>query len=149
MTLGGGARISLGSRLGITGFCFIGALCPIDADNASVVRDHWRLRAPSLHVICNASVQWSLFSVKSNYPHKKRSPCASRLSRKKKKKSPRSFSRVDLASPQDTTTLSMSKSLHLWAWAARLLVNEWQNAAHAKRKCSLSFRVSEIWRRTH
>lgn len=45
----------------------------LDADNGSVLGDHGRPGAPLLHVICYASVQWSLFSVKGNYPIK-RSP---------------------------------------------------------------------------
>lgn len=63
-------------------FVFMCALCPVCADNECVVSDHWRL-----HVICNASVQWSLFSVKSNYPHKKESLLVRAL-----QKRPRSFS---------------------------------------------------------
>lgn len=48
-----------------------------------------------LHVISNASVQWSLFSVKSNYPHKKGTPCV-----KARQKSQSCLSREALASFQ-------------------------------------------------
>lgn len=48
------------------------ALCVF---NGSVVIDQSELRAPWLRVICNASVQWSLFSVKSNCPNKNGGPC--------------------------------------------------------------------------
>lgn len=48
-----------------------------------------------LHVISNASVQWSLFSVKSNYPHKKETPCV-----KARQKSQSCLSREALASFQ-------------------------------------------------
>lgn len=54
------------ARIMRVAFVFTCALCPVCADNECVASDQWRL-----HVICNASVQWSLFSVKSNYPHKK------------------------------------------------------------------------------
>lgn len=74
-------RISLGARLEITGFLL--HWCIMHADNGSVVSVHGRPGAPLVHVICNASVQWALFLVKSNYPHKTELR-ASRLSTKKK-----------------------------------------------------------------
>lgn len=79
--LAAAARISLGARLEITGFLL--HWCIMHADNGSVVSVHGRPGAPLLHVICNASVQWALFLVRSNYPHKTE-PCASRLSTKKR-----------------------------------------------------------------
>lgn len=72
-------RISLGARLEITGFLL--HWCIMHAENGSVVSVHGRPGAPLLHVICNASVQWALFLVKRNYPHKTE-PRTSRLSTK-------------------------------------------------------------------
>lgn len=75
-------RISLGASPEITGFLL--HRCIMHAGNGSVVSVHGRPGAPLLHVICNASVQWALFLVKSNYLHKTE-PRASRLPTKKNK----------------------------------------------------------------
>lgn len=94
-------KILLRSRLRITDFVVLG--CPI-----IVLSD---MPEGLLHVISNASVQWSLFSVKSNYPHKKE-PRASRLARKVK------AALVERLSPlfrsyTNTVSLSTSKRLRL------------------------------------
>ena len=92
------------------------ALCPVCADNECVVSDHL-----SLHVICNASVQWSLFSVRSNYPHKT-GPLRVRALQTRPRSvslSSRGESLLFLSSGHDHALLSMSKeSPHLAARVA-------------------------------
>lgn len=95
-------KILLRSCLQITDFVVLG--CPIIVLLSDMAEG-------LLHVISNASVQWSLFSVKSNYPHKKE-PRASRLARKVK------AALVERLSPlfrsyTNTVSLSTSKRLRL------------------------------------
>lgn len=95
-------KIFLRSCLQITDFVVLG--CPIIVLLSDMAEG-------LLHVISNASVQWSLFSVKSNYPHKKE-PRASRLARKVK------AALVERLSPlfrsyTNTVSLSTSKRLRL------------------------------------
>lgn len=93
-------KILLRSCLQITDFVVLG--CPIIVLLSDMAEG-------LLHVISNASVQWSLFSVKSNYPHKKE-PRASRLARKVK------AALVERLSPlfrSYTNTVSLSTSTRL------------------------------------
>lgn len=84
----------------------------------------------SPRVICNASVQWSLFSVKSNYPHKTE-PRASRLSRKVHA----SFSRGEISALLGTRPhFPCRKSLRFVGRPTRTVSEEWQNAAHSRKK---------------
>lgn len=95
-------KIWLRSRLQITDFVVLG--CPIIVLLSDMAEG-------LLHVISNASVQWSLFSVKRNYPHKKK-PRASKLARKVKAALAERLSPL-FRSYTNTVSLSTSKRLRL------------------------------------
>lgn len=88
-----------------------------DADNGFVVSEHWRCSAPSLGVICYASVQWSLFSVKSNYPYKTEHRLCVEVLQKSSRRPQR---REGDFSSRDTTALWISKNFQGWGRHTRM-----------------------------